>query len=158
MKRNFFFIVLMTCFASGAFAETWINASNGQLGTHPVEIGREGNADSYVCRVSGIPGKLIKRDGKCYIGYYGVEYSYKSYQVLQDRSGRYRFWSGSSLSDNYLVGEGTENGVKVHACRVRTSAGFIGGKLVGSVQNGICYYGYYGREYSNKIFDALSDA
>lgn len=157
MKGVFFSVIVMAFFGSSAFAETWINASNGQLGARPVYVGREGNADAYVCRANGIPGKLIQRDGKCYIGYYGVEYAYTSYQVLQN-PGRYRFWLGSVLSDDYLVGEGIENGMKVHVCRVRTSAGFIGGKLVGSVHNGICYYGYYGKEYSSTIFDALSDA
>ena len=47
---------------------------------------------------------------------------------------------------------------KLHICRVRRGNDFIGGKMVGSVQNGTCYYGYYGKEYSAKIFEALSDA
>ena len=34
----------------------------------------------------------------------------------------------------------------------------VGGKLVGSVQNGKCDYGYYGREYMSQIYDALSKA
>jgi hypothetical protein len=139
-------------------AENWINASNGQTGSRPVYVGREGNADVYVCRAGGIPGKLVKRDGKCYIGYYGKEYAYNNYQVLQDTYGRFRFFYTSSLSDNYLVAGGSENGTPLHICRVRTSGGFIGGKMVGGVNGGICYYGYYGKEYSATVFEALTDA
>jgi len=156
MKRFIFSAMTFLGLSANALGATWINAANGQTGANPVWVGREGNADAYVCRANNIPGKLIKRDGKCYIGYYGKEYAYTSYQVLQN-AGRYRFWSSTSLSDDYIVLGGSENGTPLHICRVRTSAGHVGGKLVGGV-NGICYYGYYGQEYSSRIFDALSDA
>lgn len=146
---------------SFGYSGEWINASNGGTGSNPVYVGREGKKDVYVCRARGqTVGKLVKADGKCYIGYYGKEYAYTSYQVLQDRYGRMRFFYTSSLSDPYLVPGGIEqpNNVNLHICRVRRGNDFIGGKMVGSTQGGTCYYGYYGKEYTAKVFEALSDA
>jgi hypothetical protein len=145
-------------FASSALADTWFTRTSGALGPDPVRVGREGTADVYVCRASGIPGKLIARDGKCYIGYDGVEYAYTTYEVLQDPHGQFRFFAGSSLSDDYLVLGGSENGTALHICRVRVGNNLIAGKLVGGAQNGTCYYGYYGREYSSRVYDALTNA
>lgn len=147
--------------AGFGYSGEWINGSNGYTGPNPVYVGREGTKDVYVCRAGGqIVGKLVKKDGKCYIGYYGKEYAYTSYQVLQDRIGRMRFFYSTSLTDPYLVPGGVEQpgNVPLHICRVRRGNDFIGGKMVGSTQNGTCYYGYYGKEYSAKIFEALTDA
>lgn len=147
--------------ASLGYQGEWISGSNGFTGANPVYVGREGTKDVYVCRAgSQIVGKLVKKDGKCYIGYYGKEYAYTTYQVLQDRIGRMRFFYTNSLTDPYLVFGGVEQpgNVQLHICRVRRGNDFIGGKMVGGVQGGTCYYGYYGKEYSAKIFEALSDA
>lgn len=161
MKTFILSLSLTLGFAAFGYSGTWINASNGQTGAHPVYVGRESNADVYVCRAAGnpgIPGKLVKRDGKCYIGYYGKEYAYTSYQVLQDDTGRMRFFYTTSLSDPYLVYGGHENNIDLHICRVRKGNEFIGGKMVGGVQGGKCYYGYYGKEYVATVFEALTDA
>lgn len=143
------------------YSGEWINGSNGFVGANPVSVGTEGGKKVYVCRAGGqIVGKLVKTDGKCYVPYFGKEYAYTSYQVLQDKIGRMRFFYTSSLSDPYLVFGGVEqpNNVRLHICRVRKGNDFIGGKMVGTTQNGTCYYGYYGKEYTAKIFEALSDA
>lgn len=161
MTRFFISLTVLLGITSAAFADngTWLNASNGQVGQYPVYVGREGSKDVYVCRAGGtIPGKLVKADGKCYIGYYGKEYAYTSYQVLQNRSGRMRFFYTNSLSNEYLVYGGRENNIDLHICRVRKHGSFIGGKMVGGVQNGKCYYGWYGKEYVETLFEALSDA
>lgn len=154
-------LVLLGVSSTGfGYSGEWINGSNGYVGNNPVYVGREGSKDVYVCRARGqTVGKLVKKDGKCYIGYYGKEYAYTSYQVLQDRSGRMRFFYTSSLTDPYLVFGGVEQpkNVQLHICRVRRGKDFIGGKMVGTTQNGICYYGYYGKEYTAKVFEALSD-
>jgi hypothetical protein len=162
MKRLLLTVALLVqgSMAFGYSGE-WINGSNGYVGSSPVYVGREGRKDVYVCRARGqIVGKLVKADGKCYIGYYGKEYSYTSYQVLQDRSGRMRFFYTNSLTDPYLVAGGVEqpNNVQLHICRVRKGNDFIGGKMTGTTQNGKCYYGYYGKEYVATVFEALSDA
>lgn len=160
--------LMLACFAllgfssvSFGYSGDWVNGSNGFIGANPVYIGREGNKNVYVCRAGGqVVGKLVKADGKCYIGYYGKEYAYTNYQVLQDRYGRMRFFYSTSLSDPYLVPGGVEqpNNVTLHICRVRKGNDFIGGKMVGSTQNGKCYYGYYGKEYLATVFEALTDA
>lgn len=144
--------------ATGALAETWQVNANGNVGPNPVWVGTEGGHQVYVCRVGGTPGKLIQGDGKCYIGYYGQEYPYTSYEVLQDATGRFRFFASGSLSDDYLVFGGYENGQATHICRVRRGNDFVGGKLIGPVHNGKCYYGWYGTEYMSTVYDALSNA
>lgn len=162
MTRFIISLSLLLGVASSAFADqgTWITASNGQTGPNPVSVGREGGKNSYVCRIGneGIVGKLIKVDGKCYIGYYGKEYAYTTYQVLQDKYGRMRFFYSTSLSDPYLVHGGREGGQELHICRVRKGNDFVGGKMVGSTQNGKCYYGWYGKELVATVFEALTDA
>jgi hypothetical protein len=153
-------LMLQASFALG-YSGDWINGSNGYTGPNPVYVGREGRKDVYVCRSGGsIVGKLVKADGKCYVGYYGKEIAYTSYQVLQDRIGRMRFFYSTSLTDPYLVFGGVEQpgNVQLHICRVRKGNDFIGGKMVGGTQNGKCYYGYYGKEYVATVFEALSDA
>lgn len=158
MKRFIFSTLALLTLTPSLYANTWINAADGQKGGRPVLIGLEGGKKSYVCRAGGIPGKLIEKDGKCYIGYYGKEYAYRQYQVLQDTYGRDRFFYSQNLSDPYLVVGGSENGQTLHICRVRhPQRGFLGGKVVGGV-NGKCYYGYYGVEYSATLFEALTDA
>lgn len=147
--------------ASFGYSGEWMNASNGNIGANPVYVGREGGKDVYVCRANGqVVGKLVRADKKCYIGYYGKEYAYTSYQVLQDKIGRMRYFYTNSLSDPYLVPGGVEqpNNVQLKICRVRRGNDFIGGKMVGGVQGGKCYYGYYGKEYLATVFEALSDA
>ncbi len=158
LNRLIVAVALVVGFSSNAFAESWFVTANGGVGTSPVWVGTEGGKTVYVCRIGGTPGKLIASDGKCYIGYYGKEYAYTSYEVLQDPSGRYRFFGGSALSDEYVIDGGYENGVLTQICRVRRGNDFIGGKLIGPVQNGKCYYGYYGVEYLSTVYDALSDA
>lgn len=150
--------VLAAGFSSSAWAESWFTTANGGLGRNPVWVGTEGGKNVYVCRIGGTPGKLVASDGKCYIGYYGTEYAYTSYQVLQDPSRRLRFFGGSSLSDDYVIDGGYENGTLTQICRVRRGNDYIGGKLIGPVQDGKCYYGYYGVEYMSRIYDALSNA
>jgi len=163
MKQLLAFSILVFGFSQSSFGYSgeWINGSNGSVGANPVYVGREGTKDVYVCRAAGqVVGKLVKKDGKCYIGYYGKEYAYTSYQVLQDRYGRMRFFYVTSLTDPYLVLGGVEQpkNVQLHICRVRRGNDFIGGKMVGTTQNGKCYYGYYGKEYSATVFEALTDA
>lgn len=162
MKRLIFSMaVLLQASMALGYSGDWINGSNGYTGPNPVYVGREGTKSVYVCRAAGqVVGKLVKADGKCYIGYYGKEYAYTSYQVLQDRYGRMRFFYSSSLSDPYLVDGGVEQpgNVPLHICRVRRGNDMIGGKMVGTTQNGKCYYGYYGKEYVATVFEALTDA
>lgn len=158
INRFLAIVALAVGFSSSAFAESWIASANGGRGPRPVWVGTEGGKNVYVCRIGGTPGKLVASDGKCYIGYYGKEYAYTSYEVLQDPSGRYRYFAGSSLSDEYVVDSGYENGVPTQICRVRRGNDFIGGKLIGPVQNGKCYYGYYGTEYLSTVYEALSNA
>ena len=162
MKRLIFTLsLLMQASMAFGYSGEWISGSNGSTGANPVWVGREGSKNVYVCRAAGqIVGKLVKADGKCYIGYYGKEYAYTSYQVLQDRYGRMRYFYSTSLSDPYLVAGGVENpgNVQLHICRVRKGNDFIGGKMVGSTQGGKCYYGYYGKEYVATVFEALTDA
>jgi len=162
MKR---FLLMAAVLLQGSLAfgyqGEWVNGSNGYTGSNPVYVGREGRKDVYVCRTNGsVVGKLVKADGKCYIGYYGKEYANTNYQVLQDRYGRMRYFYSTSLTDPYLVFGGLEqpNNVQLHICRVRRGTDFIGGKMVGTTQNGKCYYGYYGKEYVSTVFEALSDS
>jgi hypothetical protein len=62
------------------------------------------------------------------------------------------------LSDEYFIAGGYETGALTQIGRVRRGNDFIGGKLIGPVQNGKCYYGYYGVEYMSTVYDALSNA
>lgn len=158
IKRLMVALTFVAGFSSAAHAESWFVTANGGVGQNPVFVGTEGGKAVYVCRIGGTPGKLVAADGKCYIGYYGKEYPYTSYEVLQDPSHRLRYFAGSALSDDYVIDGGYENGTPTQICRVRRGNDFIGGKLIGPVQNGKCYYGYYGVEYMSTIYDALSNA
>ncbi len=161
MNRIFVIISLTLQAMAFGYSGDWVNGSNGYVGQKPVYVGREGGKRVYVCRAGGqIVGKLVKADGKCYVGYYGKEYAYTSYQVLQDSAGRMRYFYSHSVTDPYAVFGGVEqpNNVQLHICRVRKGNDYLGGKMVGSTQNGTCYYGYYGKEYTAKLFEVLTDA
>jgi len=162
MKRVIFGALLaaMATAGSGYAAETWINSTGG-VGQAPVLAGYEGVKAMYVCRAKGIPGKLIRSDKKCYLGYYGKELDFTSFQVLQDPQRRMRWVHKNGAQNNRLVFGGWENGIGLWICKVRTNNGEIGGKLVqGSathiLEGGKCYYGYYGKESVATDFDVLT--
>jgi hypothetical protein len=139
-------------------AETWVNGSNGSAGPSSVYAGQEGTKQVYVCRASGIPGKLILADGKCYIGYYGEEKAYTSYQVLQD-PGRQMRWTHRSLAqDQNLVHGGWENGLGLWICKVGGTVGKLvaGDEPTAILNGGKCYYGWYGQELMATSFEVLT--
>ncbi len=140
-------------------AETWVNNS---IGSAPVFAGYESTKAVYVCRASGIVGKYIAADRKCYIGYYGKEMAYTSFQVLQDPARQMRWVYMNNAQDSRLVFGGWENGLGLRICRVSTANGHEVGKLVPGdepyyiIRGGKCYYGYYGKEYMSTHFDVLT--
>ena len=163
MKRMILrtFLIVMAASSSGFAAETWMN-STGDVGQSPVFAGYEGVKAMYVCRASGIPGKLIRSDKKCYIGYYGKEMAYTNFQFLQDPQRVMSWVHKNGAQNNRLVFGGWENGIGLWLCKVRTQAnGEIAGKLVpGSathiLEGGKCYYGLYGKEFMATDFDVLT--
>jgi hypothetical protein len=153
-------ISLVTLFSvTGTAAETWVNNS---LGSAPVFTGYEAGKANYVCRASGIVGKFIASDKKCYIPYYGKELTYTQYQVLQDPARRMRWLYMNNASDSKLVFGGWENGKGLWICRHVSGNLVISGKLVAGdepysiIKGGKCYYSYYGKEYSTTSYDVLT--
>lgn len=148
--------------ATSAFAaETWLNSTGAVIGRDAVFAGYEGVKQTFVCRASGIPGKLIRTDQKCYIPYYGQEKAYSQFQVLQDPQRRMRWVSKNGAQNQKLVFGGWENGIGLWLCKVRTQQGEIAGKLVAGsathiLEGGKCYYPYYGKEYLATDFEVLT--
>lgn len=161
MKKLIGFALMVTFSLTAGAAESWITPPNGGVGDAPVFAGYEGVKATYVCRASGIVGKLVRSDKKCYIGYYGQEKAYTNFQVLQDPSRLMRFVYKNGAQNSRLVFGGWENGIGLWICRVKTANGHVAGKLVqGSathiLEGGKCYYGYFGKEYMSTDFDVLT--
>lgn len=147
--------ILGSAFLSAQSADAvpayWLAGVDGYAGPNPVLAGHESGHAIHVCRVNGAPGKLHSITGRCYIGWYRQEYGHRTYEVLQDPERRLIWVHRNQVTANRLFIGGSENGTKLHVCRVGGSSG----KLVGGL-TGVCFYGWYGREMAAHDFDVLA--
>lgn len=157
MKQLFVLFAALNAISAFAASPFWISGGNGFRGANPVLAGYEDGHALYVCRIGSgnftIPGKLHSFIGKCYIGYYGLEYEAVSYEVLQDPDSR-SYWANRDIVPaNKVIYGGNEYGNTLNICRVSNA---IPGKLFGGL-GGACFYGMHGSEKSSRFFEVLAE-
>ncbi len=145
---------VMTAIQPAVAGYRWVTARNG-VPPRAVVGGFDGE-NLYVCSIGVGIGKLVPKQKKCYVPYYGSETGYDKYQVLVVDNFHWAPLTGDlNLPRGAIVGgtDGKKGAEAVYVCNGVVEGKWIPGKYV--LSNSVCYVPYKGKEVEVKNFNVL---